>query len=180
MINLPDELRPSNSLLVTLPSGDKKHLQCCRPTFEKWPERLRFGFGRKPAATYRKKPIFPELLILRLLQAHGWKGVWVSSYGGIKYLQHMPLDWSLANARVSLPDCREHLLKQIRQRSGQRGGCFDVYAWRDKQILFCEAKQHGKDRIRSSQRRWIEAATLEGVALDSLLIVEWTFGAMTV
>ena len=70
----------------------------------------------------------------------------------------MPQDTSSAHGRVSLPDDREGFLNQIWRRSGQRGGCFDVYAWRGEQVLFCEAKRQGKDRIRSSQRRWIEAA----------------------
>ena len=86
----------------------------------------------------------------------------------------MPQDLSLVNGRVSLPIDSEGLLKQIWRRSEQRVGCFDVYAWRGEQLLFCEAKRQGKDRIRLSQRRWIEAAIFEGVAPDSLLIVEWS------
>ena len=99
----------------------------------------------------------------------------MSSYGGIKYLRQMPEDASLAHCRVSLPNKRERLLNQIWQRLGRRSGCFDIYAWRDNDVLFCEAKRQGKDRIRLSQYRWIEAAILEEVALDSLLVVEWSF-----
>jgi hypothetical protein len=39
-------------------------------------------------------------------------------------------------------------------------------------------KRQGKDRIRLSQRKWIEAAILEGVAIESLLIVEWAFSVV--
>ena len=87
----------------------------------------------------------------------------------------MPHDSSLAHGRVVLPDDREQLLNRIWQRSGRRGGCFDVYAWKGKKVIFCEAKQHGKDRMRLSQRKWIEAAILEGVDVDSLLVVDWSF-----
>jgi hypothetical protein len=175
MTNLPDELRPNDSLQVALPSGKTMQLPCCHPTFERWAgASIKFDFGHKPLLAYQQHPIFAELLILRLLEAHGWEGVWVSSYGGIKYLRQMPQGSSLARGRAPLPDDREHLLNRIWERSGRRSGCFDVYAWRDGAVLFCEAKRQGKDRIRLSQRRWIEAAILEGMAPDSLLIVEWT------
>jgi hypothetical protein len=171
-IDLPDELRPNGSFQVELPSGKKILLPCARPRFELWTGApISFDFGHKRPLTYRERPIFAELLILRLLEAHGWKGVWVSSYGGTKYLGEMPQDSSLAQGRVPLPDERKCLLDKIWQRSGQRGGCFDVYAWRNGQVLFCEAKRKGKDRIRLSQRKWIEAAISENVALDSLRIV---------
>jgi hypothetical protein len=179
MTNLPDELRPSDSLQVELPSGETIQLPCCRPHFERWAGApIKFYFGRKPLLAYQQQPIFAELLILRLLEAHGWEGVWVSSYGGIKYLRQMPQDSSLAHGRVSLPDDREHLLNRIWEQSGRRSGCFDIYAWRADAVLFCEAKRRGKDRIRLSQCSWIEAAILEGVAPDSLLIVEWAIRAL--
>jgi hypothetical protein len=40
----------------------------------------------------RAKPVFAELLILNLLKEKLWDGVWVSSYGGTKYLGEMPRD----------------------------------------------------------------------------------------
>jgi len=36
---------------------------------------------------------------------------------------------------------------------GNRGGCFDVYAWRDDSVLFAESKLSGKDGIRVNERR---------------------------
>jgi hypothetical protein len=51
-----------------------------------------FTFGRKPVLNYKDQPIFAELLILNLLKAEGWDGVWVSSFGGTKYLREMPRD----------------------------------------------------------------------------------------
>jgi hypothetical protein len=101
MTNLPDKLRPSGTLQVALPSGKTMQLPCCHPTFERWAgASIKFDFGHKPLLAYQQHPIFAELLILRLLEAHGWEGVWVSSYGGIKYLRQMPQDSSLAHGRV--------------------------------------------------------------------------------
>jgi hypothetical protein len=36
-----------------------------------------------------------------------------------------------------------------------------------------EAKRRGKDRIRNSQRKWLETALTSGVPLESFLIFEW-------
>jgi hypothetical protein len=48
-----------------------------------------------------------------------------------------------------------------------------VFAWRDKEILFVEAKKQGRDSLQESQHGWLEAALEEGVPLSSFLIVEW-------
>jgi Holliday junction resolvase len=63
----------------------------------------------------------------------------------------------------------------LRQKAaGTRGGCFDVLAWRDNQFIFLEAKRKYHDKIRDTQRRWIEAAISTGVASDKLIVVEWS------
>jgi hypothetical protein len=53
-------------------------------------------------------------------------------------------------------------------------GSWDVFAWRDDQILFAECKRASKDAIRPSQRRWLEKALAARVALETFLIVERT------
>jgi hypothetical protein len=173
--NLPDELSPTGTLPVVLSSGRLIYLPCCRPTFVAWAGPApKFTFGRKPVLTYNRSPVFAEILILRLLESKGWNGVWVSSYGGIKFLREMPEDPSLALGRVTLPDNQAYLLQKISQRLGGRGGCLDVFAWKNNHVIFCEAKRLKRDALRLSQRKWIEAAICEGVPSSSILIVEWT------
>jgi hypothetical protein len=89
--------------------------------------------------------------------------VWVSSYGGIKFLREMPEESSLSVGRVTLPDDQALLLDRISKRLGGRGGCFDVFAWQNGDVIFCEAKRLKRDTLRLSQRKWIEAAICEGV-----------------
>jgi hypothetical protein len=48
-----------------------------------------------------------------------------------------------------------------------------VFCWRDGAVIFAEAKRKGRDRIRTTQRRWLEASLDAGIPLDSFLIVEW-------
>jgi hypothetical protein len=45
----------------------------------------------------------------------------------------------------------------------------NVFAWKENNVIFCEAKRLKKDVLGMSQRKWIEAAINEGVALSSLL-----------
>jgi hypothetical protein len=131
-----------------------------------------FTFGRKPVLNYKDQPIFAELLILNLLKEKGWDGVWVSSYGN-KYLREMPRDPRLGQS-VDLPSKCKQRLDDIQRLAGKRGGCFDVLAWRDGQVIFLEAKRKHHDKIRDTQRRWIEAAISTGVTPDKLIMVEWS------
>jgi hypothetical protein len=46
-------------------------------------------------------------------------------------------------------------------------------AWRDDHVLFLEAKRRNHDRVRESQRRWLNGAMSVGLAADALMAVEW-------
>jgi hypothetical protein len=46
--------------------------------------------------------------------------------------------------------------------------------WHGDDVLFVESKRKGKDRIRQTQRTWLEKALDVGVARESFLLVEWT------
>jgi hypothetical protein len=173
--NLPDELSPTGTIPVVLSSGRLIYLPCCRPTFLTWVgPPPKFTFGRKPVLAYKESPVFAEILILRLLESKGWNGVWVSSYGGIKFLTEMPEDSSLSLGHVTLPHDQAYLLERISQRLGGRGGCLDVFAWKNNDVIFCESKRRKRDALRLSQCKWIEAAICEGVSSCSILIVEWS------
>jgi hypothetical protein len=174
MDDLPQELRPTGTFQVRLLSGQDINLPLCQPTFKSWlGVQPPFTFGRKPVLNYKDQPVFAELMILNLLREKMWDGVWVSSYGGTKYLREMPRDFRLGQS-VDLPAGYKRLLDGIQTLAGKKGGCFDVLAWRDSQFIFLEAKQKHHDKIRDTQSRWIEAAISTGVASDKLIIVEWT------
>lgn len=175
MKDLPSLLRPTRTLDVSFPSGKIVKLPLCDIGFEAWRGTAPvFSFGRKPLLIHQDRPVFAELLILRLLEEKGWEGVWVSSFGGVKCARTMPRDASFTTGVVSLPAKQSDLLGRIARAARSRGGCFDVFAWKHDRILFCEAKQRSKDRLRASQFRWIEAAFASGVGIDSLLVVEWS------
>lgn len=173
MITLPLSLVATSTLKVRLPSDELATLPMAQPSIPAWSGApVPFQFGRKPVVQFDQQPLFAELWILRTLEQAGWSGVWVSSYGGVKFFRDMPTK-GLGN-HVALPSDKAELLSAISERCGGRGGCFDVFAWRGNDTLFCEAKRKDKDAIRVTQARWIAAALAHGIPASSLLIVEWS------
>lgn len=170
---LPLELNPTNTMTVSLPSGATVDLPVCHPTFSKWSGELpNFDYGKKPIVDYKEKGIFAELVILGLLNESGWDGVWVETYGGIHFLKDMPTSWKLSPHHISIPPDKEALLQNI-WKTGKTTACFDVFVWRDNEILFCEGKHKNKDKLTNAQTKFIEGALVCGVSMQSLMIVEW-------
>jgi hypothetical protein len=153
MDDLPQELRPTGTFRVRLVLGQEIILPWCQPNFKRWSgPPPSFTFGRKPILNYKDQPVFAELLILNLLKEKLWDGVWVSSYGGTKYLGEMPHDPRVGPS-LKLPAEQNRRLDDIKKAAGTKGGCFDVLAWRDGQFAFLEAKRKCHDKIRDTQRR---------------------------
>jgi hypothetical protein len=176
---VPEPFQQTHVIDVALPSGRSIALPHCRASFPGWVgSKPAFAFGGKAFLDSNGTPVFAEILILHRLRAAGWDGVWVSSFGGFKFLTRMPTDVSMAGATTDLAPDKERLLRDIRERSGCRGGCFDVFAWREDETLFCEAKRLGHDQLRDTQRRWMDAALTCGVPLSRLLVIEWSLSAV--
>ena len=171
--NIPAELQPDDEFSITLPSGANIALSICHPTFQKWSGAdFLFSYGNKPILNYQNKPVFAELVIARMLIDFGWEAVWVESYGGTHFLNEMPNGWKLSPKSIKIPEDKEMILKNI-WRTAKTTACFDVLAWKDDDILLCEAKNSGKDRLTKPQLKFIEGAITCGVPISSLLIVEW-------
>jgi len=174
-MTLPTQLEKRRELIVSLPSGNKTKLPLCYITFRKWIGKLPdFDYGGKPFIDYKNEAVFAELAILKLLIADGWNGAWVETYGGINFMQGMPNKWKLAENSISIPKDKEEILKNI-WKVGNTTACFDVFAWKANDVLFCESKHKGKDRLTNAQTKFIEGALLCGIKEESLLIVEWDF-----
>lgn len=177
--SLPEELRTDGTTTVKLPSGVSIDIPIFHPTFPMWHGIApAFDFGKKPLLDLRGEATFAELVILRLFQSEGWDGAWIETYGGTHFLQGMPLDWKLKSGHVAIPAECEALLKRIWGK-GKTTACFDVMVWKDDQVLFCEAKRKGKDRLTDAQYKFIDGALECGVKPEQLLIVEWDMADQT-
>ncbi len=172
-MNLPQSLLPTEKMEVDLPNGITVLLPLCRPVFSQWTgDAINFDYGKKPVLNYKGEPCFAELLILRMLLAEGWEGVWIEAYGGTHFLKTMPKAWNLKSEHVSIPEDKEALLKRI-WKTGNTKACFDVFVWHEGQYLFLEAKRDGKDKLTSAQAKFIEGALACGVLPEHMIIIEW-------
>ncbi len=169
-MTLPACLAPTATESVVLPSGATVLLPKATPRFRAWKGPAPADrYGGKALLDFEGRPTFAELFILWTLQSAGWQGAWVDTY----HRRFRSGYWDDA-PDVVLPGRPSAVLEAIYAKARSRSGAFDVVAWRDGHILFAESKWRGKDHIRDTQRRWVEAALTVGVALDQLLIVEWS------
>jgi len=164
----PEQLKPTSTERIELPSGRAVRIAKATPIFKLWTGRpVKYTYGNKAVLNFYRKPEFAELGILRIFERDGWQGIWVDSYRGKFRTRYWPAD------SVTLPDDKESLLNSIYEASESRAGCFDVFCWKGRDYIFAEAKQCGKDKIQDTQKRWLQAAIKCGVPRKSLLFVEW-------
>jgi len=169
-MKFPTQLKPVGFERINLPIRWFREIPKANPMFKKWAgKKVRDTYGNKAVLDFYGKPEFAELGILRLMQKSGWNGVWVDSYRGGKFrTQYWQKD------SVPIPSKWENLLERIWKKAGARAGCFDVFCWKDDEYVFIEAKRLKHDRIRDTQRKWLQAAILNcRIPLKRFLIVEW-------
>jgi hypothetical protein len=124
------------------------------------------SYGGKAVLDWQGQPVFAELAILYSLREEGFEGVWVDGYSHRFRV-------SLSEDQQPPAHVRELLDKIVQENDGKRQGCWDVLAWKDSRYVFAESKRKGKDRIRKTQVRWLEAALRAGVPLQCFCICEW-------
>lgn len=139
--------------------------------FERWqPEHKYDTYGGKQLLKYNGEPLFAELVILRLLEERGYKGVWVDTYRN-KFWQRLPhLSFPVSPDRKWL----DVYNKIYQLKGGTKSGCFDVMAYRDNHFVFAELKRQKEDSIRPSQIEWLRAARQAGLENPTFLIAEWS------
>lgn len=154
------ELSPT---LVDLPSGKRVHIRTQRWALDPWhgasdPPELQRIWSIKPKYMVNGGRSCAELAILDHLQHHGWDGVWVSAFGGQLRKAWFPAPAFTALADAGAPASATEAFGRLRAANGGKlSGFFDIYAWRDTQISFYEAKV-GPDRLRDTQRRFLDTA----------------------
>ena len=165
----PNLLTPTTTEEIELPSGRVVQIPKASPLFKVWTGKpVSDTYGNKTILSFNGRPAFAELTILRVLQNDGWNGVWVDTYRNKYRTAYWPKN------QVELPPEQQQLLQRIYKKAGSSKGCWDVFCWKEEVRLLTESKRKGYDRIRDTQRRWLEAAMECGLPLTSFLIVEWS------
>jgi hypothetical protein len=159
----------TESELFSLSSGAHISIQKYFLHFNEWKGVLIPNtYNGKTVIDWNGEPLFAELAVLRLFQSHGWDGVWVDSYRR-KYRTGLP---NVAEP-VELPEKQKQLIDSIRSKTGRHGGCWDVFVWKDNQVMFLELKRSKKDRVQDSQRLWLEKSLDSKLTADNFAFVEW-------
>jgi hypothetical protein len=152
---------------VQLPSGTSASIPACFSRFELWHGTpIQDTYGKKAVLDWKGEPLFAELVILRLIHAEGWEGVWIDTYRK-KFRQFMPPH------SCGLPEHAQAFLDRVNAGRKWPAGCPDVLAWGEGQYFFVEVKRKRRDRIRKTQLVWLESALATRMPIESFLVLEW-------
>ena len=181
-LELPSQLQPTGIEKLELPSGAISMVSKATPRFREWRgPRIEGPFASKPHIEAGGAPVFAEVAILQALEAEGWSGRWVQTYGAKRLEPYLLRNWTAGRSISEQPQLpiesadAAALLDRIAGLMGRFGGCWDVFAWRNGTYLFAEAKHSKKDKIRETQLHWLAAALECGLSEQNFLLVEWSF-----
>jgi hypothetical protein len=100
VVRRPALLRPTTKERVLLPSGREEALPEATPRFPRWTGEFPWStYGGKPILDLDGEPLYAEFVILRLLDAEGWRGVWVNSV----HRGPFPTRWTSSPIRIMPP-----------------------------------------------------------------------------
>jgi hypothetical protein len=132
-----------------------------------WTDPLPRGFGavpNKPAYVLDGVPLYPELVVVRLLEQAGWSATWRKTWGGDAYWRDI--------GEVTKPS--RLALTIVEQVSAQAGyaGPWDVVAWRGRTLRLLSSHPAGGQRVSAFLAGWLDAALRMGIPLGCFAIVE--------
>jgi len=172
-MTLPAQWSPIEKMPLGLPGGATVSLPVCRARFRAWDGPAPSADpGAKPVLDHGGEAFFAEAMILRLLQQHGWDGVWVQTNGGVHFVRSIPADRNSASGWVELPAARVDVLRGIWDAARTKA-CFDLFVWQGERLMFCKARRRGRERLTPAQRKFVDGALACGFAASQLLVVEW-------
>jgi hypothetical protein len=133
----------------------------------RWKGPLPSTFGsvpNKPAFTFDKAPIYPELLVVKLLERGGWNAAWRKNWGGVAY-------WRDIREPIALPPLPLTILDQVSRQAGHDVP-WDIVAWRGRELRLLVSRVDGGQRVSAYLANWLDAALRMGIPLGCFAIVE--------
>ncbi len=166
-------LDPQGSLPFTLPSGRDVLIPVTKPVLVPSKVPNRWGYGKfKPIVLLDGEDLFAEIALVKMLQKDGWSAVWVDCWRS-KFHLDMP---GTPNGTITFDDLSKvPSLKPHLNAFREFSGGWDVLAWKDEKVLFCESKRTKKDKLKPNQFAWMEERLDEGARPSNFLIAEWSF-----
>src|SRR5574338_610716 len=132
-----------------------------------WSGQLPQGFGAVPnkmAYELDGRPLYPELLVVRLLELAGWGAAWRNSWNGDAF-------WRDLHEPMSPPTEVMAAIDQVSAYASHTGQ-WDIVAWRDRQLRLLASRPQGGQPVSAYQAAWLSIALRMGLPAGCFAIVE--------
>jgi hypothetical protein len=133
----------------------------------RWKGQLPSTFGsvpNKPAFTLDGAAIYPELLVVRMLERGGWHAAWRKNWGGLAY-------WRDIREPITPPPLPLTIIDQVSRQAGHDLP-WDIVAWRGRELRLLVSRVDGGQRVSAYLANWLDAALRMGIPLGCFAIVE--------
>jgi hypothetical protein len=118
----------------------------------------------KVAYTHHGIPLYPELLVVRLLEEAGWGAAWRKNW-------NVPAYWRDIGEEVEPSALAITLLEQVSRQAGHDAP-WDIVAWQDRQVRFLSSRTGHGQRLGAYLVNWLDTALRMGVPLGCFAVVE--------
>jgi hypothetical protein len=168
--SLADALAASevHSVFVDLPSSRARVEVPAFVRLEtRWKGQLPSTFGSVPnkdAFAFDGAPIYPELLVVKLLERGGWTAAWRKNWGGLAY-------WRDIREPITPPPLPLTILDQVSRQAGHEVP-WDIIAWRGRELRLLVSRVNSGQRVSAYLANWLDAALRMGIPLGCFAIVE--------
>jgi hypothetical protein len=132
-----------------------------------WRGELPSGFSSVPnklACELDGIALYPELIVVRLLERAGWGAAWHKRWGTAAY-------WRDIGDEVEPPPFAVSIVDQVSRQAGHVAP-WDIIAWRGRQLRFIVSRAGGGQRMGAYLASWLDAALRMGIPLGCFAVVE--------
>jgi hypothetical protein len=168
--SLADALAPAEHTVVTvdlpIPRGQVS-LPVYARSETRWKGALPTGFSSVPnkeALDLDGAPVYPELLIVHLLEQAGWGAAWRKNWGGTAY-------WRAIRDPITPPPLPLAILEQVSRQAGHDTP-WDIIAWRGRELRLLVCRTDEGQRVGAYLANWLDAALRMGIPLGCFAIVQ--------
>ena len=168
-VGLAEALSPAEVLhvQVDLPSGRRVGVPMYVRDELRWSGELPGSFDAVPnkeAFTLEGRPMYPELLVVRLLERAGWTAAWRKNWGGTDY-------WRNIREPIIPAPIPAAIIEQVSRQAGHAIP-WDIIAWRGREIRLLVSRVDSGRRVSAYLASWLDAALRMGIPLGCFAIVE--------
>lgn len=128
------------------------------------PPRELGAIPNKRLYAFEGAPLYPELVVVRLLERAGWGAAWRKTWNGAAY-------WRAVNEVIEPGPLALSIVSQIARQAGYEGS-WDIVAWRERELRLLASRPSGGQPVSAYMADWLDAAMRLGVPVGCFGVVE--------